>query len=74
MKNALAEEEEDDPECTFHPKISEVSQLIIQKNNRPDFIHRNEMWVNQKQENMKQKGENREDKELLHCTFEPQLV
>ena len=69
----MAEEKDEDPECTFHPKISEMSQKLVQKN-RPDFIERNNLWLNQRQEKIKQIGESKEDKELLHCTFEPQLV
>lgn len=74
MKRALAEEDQEDPECTFHPKISEQSQQIVEKNNRPNFIERNELWMNQKEENLRRRGENREDKELLLCTFTPYTV
>lgn len=73
MRAALAEEKDEDPECTFHPKISEMSQKLVQKN-RPDFIERNNMWLSQREEKIKQIGDSKEDKELLHCTFKPELV
>jgi hypothetical protein len=73
MRKALADENMEDPECTFQPKISEKSQKIVSKK-RPDFNERNNIWLEQKKENLKQKEETREDKEYLHCTFQPQLV
>ena len=73
MRQAMAEEMEEDPECTFHPKISEKSNVLVNKN-RPDFLERNAIWLNQKEMKIKQLGENKEDKKLLHCTFQPQIV
>jgi len=69
----MAEEMEEDPECTFHPKISEKSYHLVNKN-RPGFVERNAIWLNQKEMKIKQLGENKEDKKLLHCTFQPQIV
>lgn len=72
MRQCMAEEMEEDPECTFHPKISEKSYHLVNKN-RPGFVERNAIWLNQKEMKIKQLGENKEDKKLLHCTFQPQI-
>ena len=73
MRRALADEKEEDPECTFHPKISEKSQQLVSQT-RPDFMERNVMWLEQKKEKLKQRGANKEDKDYIHCTFQPQVV
>ena len=73
MRKALADEREEDPECTFQPKISEKSQQIV-ASLRPDFAERNSMWLKKKQEKMENKGLDREDKDGIHYTFHPQIV
>lgn len=74
MRKALADQQEDDPECTFQPKISEKSQQIVSQL-KPDFIERNNMWIEQKREKLKEKeSSSKDNKELIHCTFQPQLV
>jgi hypothetical protein len=35
---------EQDPECTFHPQLSEMSQLIMRGSQYQGFLHRNECW------------------------------
>jgi len=72
MRKALADDKDEDPECTFQPKISEKSQQIVSQL-RPDFMERNNMWLEQKKEKMRLKGSTKEDKEFIHCTFQPQL-
>ena len=69
----MAEEMEEDPECTFHPKISEKSYHMVNKN-RPEFLERNQIWLDQKEMKIKALGMTNEDKGLLHCTFQPQIV
>lgn len=74
MRKALADEKEEDPECTFQPKISEKSQQIVSQM-KPDFIERNNMWMEQKKEKLKEKeSSSKDNKEMIHCTFQPQLV
>lgn len=72
MRQAMAEEMEEDPECTFHPKISEKSYHMVSKN-RPNFQERNQIWLDQKEMKIKALGMTNEDKGLLHCTFQPQI-
>ena len=74
MRKALVDEQEEDPECTFQPKISEKSQQIVSQM-KPDFIERNNMWLKQRDDKMKEKETSSKDtKEMIHCTFQPQLV
>lgn len=73
MRKALADEKEEDPECTFQPKISEKSQQIVAQL-RPDFTERNNLWLKKRQEKIESKGTDREDKDQIHCTFQPQIV
>lgn len=74
MRKALADDQEDDPECTFQPKISEKSQQIVSQL-KPSFIDRNNMWLEQRKEKLKEKETTTNDnKEMIHCTFQPQLV
>merc|ERR1711935_632675 len=55
MRQAMAEEMEEDPECTFHPKISEKSYHMVSKN-RPEFLERNQIWLDQKEMKIKALG------------------
>ena len=73
MRKALAEDQEEDPECTFQPKISEKSQQMVSQM-RPDFMERNNQWIEQRKEKIQAKGASKEDKDSIHCTFTPQLV
>lgn len=73
MRKALAEERQDDPECTFHPKISEKSRQKT-SHMHPGFIERNNLWMEQKRSKLESRGGVKEDKEQIHCTFTPQLV
>ena len=68
----MAEEMENDPECTFQPKISEKSHYLMNKS-RPDFLERNQIWQNQKESRIKELGETKDSKKLLHCTFQPNI-
>jgi hypothetical protein len=74
MRKALADDQEDDPECTFQPKISEKSQQIVSQL-KPSFIDRNNMWLEQRKEKLKDKESvTNENKDMIHCTFQPQIV
>lgn len=44
LREALEEELANDPECTFHPQLSEMSQLIMRGSQYQGFLHRNECW------------------------------
>lgn len=44
LREALEEELEQDPECTFQPQLSEMSQLIMRGSQYQGFLHRNECW------------------------------
>ena len=63
--------------CTFKPKLNKMSKKILQthgKRNKGDFYKRKEQWQRRKQEKIKQISESKQDKELLHCTFQPQII
>lgn len=72
LRQALQEEMEYDPECTFHPQISEMSDLLMRKYSRYDFMERNKMWSAKKQSRLEKVQNQREEQE--NCTFTPSII
>lgn len=67
-KAKLVEKELD--QCTFTPKILTTSSKLAEKIGE-DLFKRSEQWENAKKNKMKNIKETYEEKELLHCTFQP---
>ena len=63
---------ENDPECTFQPQLSEMSELIMRKHAQMSFLDRVEMWETRKSRNRKNR-ENRKDV-IENYSFTPNIV
>lgn len=61
-------------ECTFQPKILDSSLRMADKYGQIDFHWRGEYWKKEKEEKLKRIQETKQDKELLHCTFQPKIL
>lgn len=72
MRQALQEEIEYDPECTFQPQISEMSELIMRKYARYDFHERNRLWSGRKQNRLEKMRSTRVDQE--NYPFTPSII
>lgn len=72
MRQALQEEIEYDPECTFQPQISEMSELIMRKYARYDFHERNRLWSGRKQNRIEKMRTSRVDQEKF--PFTPSII
>ena len=72
MRQAIQEELENDPNCTFQPQLSEMSQLIMKKHSGMGFYDRMDMWASRRQEKMKQLSNIEREKE--EYSFKPQIV
>lgn len=58
-------------ECTFRPKINDAKLPVdIQNKN---ISERNQLWERKKKEKIQKISENHKDKELVGCTFKPQI-
>lgn len=57
-------------QCTFTPKILTASSRLAEKVGE-DLFKRSEQWENSKKNKIKNIKEIYEEKELLHCTFQP---
>ena len=73
--------QKDDPECTFRPKIATAS--YNNRNGSPGSpgernilsVHeRNRIWQNKKESRMAEARDINRDRDLLGCTFRPDLV
>ena len=60
--------------CTFKPKLNKKSKQLQKSNPPGDFFARKNHWRQMKEAKLKQISENKQDKELLHCTFQPQIL
>lgn len=67
-------EDKEAMECTFQPKILDSSLKMAQKYGQIDFHRRGEYWKKEKEEKLKRIQETKQDKELLHCTFQPKIL
>ena len=72
LRQALQEEIEYDPECTFQPQISEMSELIMRKYSRYDFHERNRLWSGRKQSRLEKLRNTRVDQETY--PFTPNII
>lgn len=73
IRKTAKESEEVDPECTFQPKISLNSQRIGKREQNIDFFERNNLWHEQKQKKLEEVRKGNEDKDLVGCTFQPNM-
>ena len=60
--------------CTFRPKLNKKSKHLNKRNVPGTFFERKAHWKQMKDEKLKQISENKQDKELLNCTFQPQIL
>lgn len=67
-------EEKELKKCTFQPKLNKKSKQISKSSYNGNFFERKNQWKMMKEEKLKQISENKQDKELLHCTFQPQIL
>lgn len=72
LRQALQEEMDYDPECTFQPQISEMSELLMRKYARYDFQERNSMWMGRKRNRLESLRDNRVDSETY--PFTPSII
>lgn len=72
LRQAIQEELENDPNCTFQPQLSEMSQLIMKKHSGMGFYDRMDMWATRKNEKMKQLSNIEREKE--EYSFKPKIV
>ena len=72
LRQALQEEMEYDPECTFQPQISEMSELLMRKYARYDFHERNRMWSTRKETRIEKLRDTRVDQE--NYPFTPSII
>lgn len=74
MRQALQEELENDPECTFHPQLSEMSELIMRKHAKLSFLERMDIWARKKEQSMKELRDHQKDERELRYSFTPKIV
>ena len=68
--NEKKAEEENDPECTFIPKINRKYPV----DSTVSFIERSRLWKQQKDQRLNEIRKQDENKDLKGCTFQPNLV
>lgn len=62
---------QEDKECTFKPKINDNRSPV--ENSDKDIAERNQAWEKKKQEKLQKIAEVKKEKELVGCTFKPQI-
>lgn len=72
-KHFIAKEDKELFECTFQPNILQTSLKMTEKNWKKDISDRVVDFNKKKEEKIKVLAENSNHKELMHCTFRPQL-
>ena len=74
MRQALQEELDNDPECTFHPQLSEMSELIMRKHAKLSFLERVDIWARKREQTMKELKEHKKEEQELEFSFTPEIV
>ena len=62
-----------DPDCTFHPQLSEMSQLIMRGSQHQGFMHRNECWKRAYDKKVEE-AKNSDIDDIEIATFKPELI
>jgi hypothetical protein len=70
----LQEEMENDPECTFHPQLSEMSELIMRKHSNLSFLERMDIWARKKEQTMKDLKDYKEEIIEQQYSYAPKIV
>jgi hypothetical protein len=60
--------------CTFKPKLNKKSKYLQKNRKKKNFFERKNEWQMRKEQKLKHITESKQDKELLHCTFQPQIL
>jgi hypothetical protein len=60
--------------CTFRPKLNKKSKKMGKTRQKKNFFERKNEWQARKEQKLKHISESKQDKELLHCTFQPQIL
>ena len=60
--------------CTFKPRLNKKSKKLQKNNYKKGFFERKNEWQARKEQKLKHISESKHDKELLHCTFQPQIL
>ena len=60
--------------CTFRPKLNKKSKNLQKNRKKKNFFERKNEWQARKEQKLKHITESKQDKELLHCTFQPQIL
>ena len=74
LRQALQEELENDPECTFHPQLSEMSEWLMRKHAKLSFLERMDIWARRREQNMKELKEHQKEEQELEYSFTPEIV
>lgn len=72
LRQALQEEMEYDPECTFQPQISEKSELLMRRYSHLDFHERAKLWSNKKEADLEETKKRMMNKETY--PFHPNII
>lgn len=60
--------------CTFRPRLNKKSKKMGKIRQKKGFFERKNEWQARKEQKLKHITESKQDKELLHCTFQPQIL
>jgi hypothetical protein len=60
-------------DCTFQPKLNKNSKKLSNKETKKSFYQRKTEWKKTQENKIKLISESKEDKDLIHCTFQPKL-
>ena len=60
--------------CTFKPRLNKKSKILQKNRNKKNFFERKNEWQAKKEQKLRNITESKQDKELLHCTFQPQIL
>lgn len=60
--------------CTFKPRLNKKSKKLQKNRNKKNFFERKNEWQARKEQKLRNITESKQDKELLHCTFQPQIL
>ena len=68
IREAKKKETDNDPELTFKPQLHSKNKMSS------NFHERNKIWSDTKREKIENKKKNDQDKDLVHCTFQPMVI
>ncbi len=67
-------EEEPDAQCTFKPQLTAKNFVLQQRHDQVSFLKRNELWNDQRQNDLIKRRQVEIWSTLKECTFQPKKI